>query len=398
MIKPHLEIAGWDVSEYVKSIRAELCSDVPSEANKIDIELVNCRQQFYGAFVPEDPISCSVTVTKDKCVTVETREWKWFEGHVQKVSVHEDICKIEASGTHGGFSGNLKKTYQYSAEELNVYRIVNDLLNDYGWTGGRVIDTAVKHIPKNGMKFEAGSDYFNAFNRLQDLTGAIYFVDEDNTFYFIDPNKAARHAINLDGYLLRGTQDANIIGYRNVITVIGSSPHDPITDPDGAAIPSQSPTHRYMKVGTKEELEENGVLYAPPVYLIGANAARCKQVAENLYIYYQDREDVCKPTVVSMIPPVASVVSYTPANRYGIPGADCIEHTRYGPSMKIVGIVVKAVTTLDSSGLVSELEVDTHSLSSSYVEIDKVAPDQVVELSDEDLERLNEALTSPGGE
>jgi len=293
-------------------------------------------------------------------------------------------------------SSNLNDSY-IAQPGTSTKKIVNDLLDKFGWTGGREIHIAVETLPRKEFCVKPEVDFLGAFEMLAEITGSWYFQDEFGTFWFRDP-QAIDDAISLDGNLLNGSERTSLIGYCNVVQVIGGSVYS--SWEDGSEIPSQWPTIRAIVAAPAEELEAAGIIMAPPVFIPEANYTQCKEIATNLLEFYRNKRDNCKPKVLGIVPRLGSIVYYTPRNGY-LGAATCdsdekvTEGTKFG---KVTGCVVKRIVDFSKDGLICDLEVATRiSVTSGYVPIGKgvKAEDMgegITKLSEDKLKQLLEGL------
>jgi len=359
MLSCTMTIGGNDVSKWVMKIHCEQTIDCRKDPDKVDIQLSNTKLRWRGKFAPNDTIECVVLRTAYRNVNGGCKETRYppiqlFKGDVQKASTDERIAKIEGSCYIGGMSGNLPKNVTYH-KGTPIDFIVNDLLDQFEYKGGRApVDTKVSVLPRKDLIYRAGTDFLGAFQTLADLTGSWYFADEYGIFYYVDP-KILKYAKYLNGYLLNGDDTAALIGYANVVQVIGGTPYRP--DQIGAEIPTHYPTHRAKEEDAKA-FKDNGRIEAPPVYVPEANKETCEKMAKNLLAYFSQFEDHCKPIVVGICPAPGAYVTYSPRN-----GADILPTRCDDAPIPVVGnvtgVVVRRVVDYSTRGLITELEVST---------------------------------------
>ena len=358
-MKIDMSIGGIDVSKYIISIHADQSVDLTMSPSKIDIELMNSRLRFRDKFAPTDRITCTVIEEFRTCDSVIPLPMKLFDGQVQLAYTDEIIAKIEASCDMGPMAGSLKENVTYKGTQ-SIEEIIKNLVGDrFGWPGGRdrvhVNVKKMTYLPIKELTFKQGTDFLSALDELCSYTYSWYFADEHGDFWYQDP-EAKTGAINLNGFVVKGDDRTNLQGYYNVVPAVGGSMHKP--QEPGAEIQSHQPEIRYTAIASDDELQRNGILVAPPIYIPEADKETIKNAAENALYYYLQKSNVNKPKLWKIFPPLRALVSYSAFNaqpgKYGCSASEVDE-----PSDPIYGTVTHRVVDINSDGLTCDLEVAT---------------------------------------
>jgi hypothetical protein len=160
------------------------------------------------------------------------------------------------------------------------------------------------------ITYDAESTYQDVCQDIAELVGAIYYFSEDNVLQFKNP-ASTNDEIDLDPYISNPDQTASIMGFRNVVTIIGNKSEEPY-DPVGTPIPSSDPI--IAVDADLDSIGEVGVLMAPPEYAYNIKTQKDAQARahQKLQMYKMHKNALTKPVVVGIVPPLQSIVSYTP--------------------------------------------------------------------------------------
>lgn len=390
IVYPEVLIDGVDVSAFFISCHAEQTANSTKDPGKYDLVIADVGGRFLGAFAPKnyytdkapegmsdeealDQAVTNFTLAPKKKVTMRIRKVlkgcageaeepiTIFNGELQKAEADEMYLRIEGSCSEGGMTAYMKIPKIWSTEKGDtVSRVVNDILDLYGFTG-------VRHImPLNDdlrdLNFEIGDrvDFDTAMYLAAQVGESIYFYDENDEFWFVPPY-ALRGLINLDKYVLLGSNAANMVQYCTHVDVYGASPK-------GVSERKQhNVIYAYADVrddpATAWEHDSYGFMKAPTIHLPTADYATCKKTADNLLKWYRQFRDVTTVKLSGIAPGLLSEVAYQAWNG-NMPPTTCDTDggIEVGP---VVGLVTKRVVDISAeAGFVCTLDVATSAMNS----------------------------------
>jgi len=399
-IIPKLIIDGKDVSRYFISAHCEQTANSTKDPGKYDLVLANVGGKFTGAFAPRSleqqvqeelgnftiapkrRVQLSITTKRMRCVAGSATTYEhyhdengmqiWymvphtehtvsqdvttviFSGEIQKAECDELYCKIEGSCSEGGMTSRINPRIWPTGTPITT--IVNDLLDDFGYTGVRHILPFKNSTDDVNPTLDKGIDFDTAMYEISCWAESIYFFDESDEFWFC-PATDFRGFSNLTGNILRGSNASNMVGYANRIDVYGG------TIDDGENV-NERKTHNLIHAWAEApeiEIQEKGLMRAPPVILPNADQAKCQEVADNLLEWYRQYTDVPTVKVVGKAPGLLSKVAYRPWNG-SLPPVKCdgAEEAEMGA---VLGLVTRRVVDISAeTGFVSSLDVTTNFL------------------------------------
>ena len=377
VIKPILTIDGQDVSRYLLTAHCEQTANQSKDPGKYDLVLSNIGGRFLGAFTPETEdeyegyldtvnlvpksrVSLKVLNQRRHCENVAptpAQVVRIFRGDIQKAEADEEFCRIEGSCTEGGMTSGLKQHKTYSPGVTVTY-VANDLLDDFG------VPRSKRHIyPKNNVlpdktpEYQIAMDFDTAFDSLAQQAQSIYFFDHDDDFWLV-PAAGFRVLQNLTGRILRGSNATTMVGHCNQVNVFGGT-----LAPDPGAVGSEIYTHNLIHAqatGPEDDIQEYGLVVAPPVYVPNADYKECQKIADNLLQWYLQYKDVPRIKVLGDAPYLLSKVVFQPWNG-DPPPINCF-NKKPATMNPIIGLVTRRVVDLSADGgFVSTLDVATNS-------------------------------------
>ncbi len=403
-----------NVSRFVESIRVDEHL-VWNEADRIEITLININNQFTGLFKTSDLMDGTLITTIKTCDGETVRRMKAFHGQVQKITYNPKTVTIVGSCGMGTLTDYIAR--DYDAKKRKISDVVTDLLDMH--------DSQPDNVPYNTRVIDIVSDdafdhqwpifkasqvsYMTALSFLAERVGAIWYVDEERGFYFVDP-KNLKGTYDLDPYMMNPEDAGNVIGHINILRVVGSGVYPPSSEY------SYIETHKRYFAEARNEMSiaEHGELAGPT--LVCPNLSGQEEVsarAENLKEYYRVAENIAKPKITGFLPPLMSFVTY----HAGIKTlASCDDPDTYGIEPFLVdGLVTRRIIEWSTRGFLVELEVATSvpeeglsyitPLSDAIIQMqdettdpdsaDQAFIDATDSMSDDDITRAVKDLLSP---
>ena len=380
-ITPKLIIDGKDVSRYFISAHCEQTANSTKDPGKYDLVLANVGGRFTGAFAPKSiearteeelgnfaispkrRVFLQVIVSKQGCEGNSSKTITICSGEIQKAEADELYLKIEGSCSEGGMTARINPRIWATGTPITT--IVNDLLDDFGYEGVRHILPFKNSTDDVNPVLDKGIDFDTAMYEVSRWAESIYFFDENDEFWFC-PATDFRGFSNLTGSVLRGSNASNMVGYCNHVDVYGG------TVDDGESV-NERKTHNLIHAWAEApeiEIQERGLMKAPPVILPNADQAKCQEVANNLLEWYRQYKDVPSVKVVGKAPGLLSKVAYRPWNG-SLPPVKCdgVEEPEMWP---VLGLVTRRIVDISAeTGFVSSLDVTTNFLGINRPDADQ---------------------------
>ncbi len=369
-ITPVLILDGQDVSRYFISCHMEQTGNSSKDPGKYDVTLCNPGGWATGAFAPKSveeiteeqlgnfttapkkKVSLQIIVSKQGCEGSSSKTITIFSGEIQKAEADELYLKIEGSCSEGGMTARINPKIWPTGTPITT--IVNDLLDDFGYTGVRHIMPAKNTTDDVNPTLDKGIDFDTALYTVSCWAESIYFFDEADEFWFV-PATNLRGFSNLTGNILRGSNATNMVGYCNHVDVYGGTPEDLWEGKTHNLI------HAWAEPNNDWEIQSYGLMKAPPVVLPNADQAKCQEVADKLLEWYRQYKDVPTVKVVGKAPGLLSKVAYRPWNG-DMPPVKCdgAEEAEMGA---VMGLVTRRVVDISAeAGFVASLDVTTNFL------------------------------------
>jgi hypothetical protein len=164
------------------------------------------------------------------------------------------------------------------------------------------------------ITYDSHNTYQDVCEDIRSLVGAIYYFGEDNILYFMNPT-SNRGLIDLDPYVINPEQTSSLTGFRNIVTIIGNqslADYGGRTGPNGITTPGSEPIIGFAQ--DLDSIDEVGPLIAPAeaAYNIKSQAEADARAAQLLEFYKMYKNAETKVQVVGIVPPLQSIVSYSP--------------------------------------------------------------------------------------
>jgi hypothetical protein len=219
-IIPKLTIDGKDVSRYFISAHCEQTANSSKDPGKYDLVLANVGGKFAGAFAPrsleeriqeelgnfkiapKSRVFLQIITSKSGCEGSTSKTITICSGEIQKAECDELYCKIEGSCSEGGMTSRINPRIWPTGTPITT--IVNDLLDDFGYTGARHILPFKNSTDDVNPVLDKGIDFDTAMYTVSCWAESIYFFDEADEFWFC-PATDFRGFSNLTGNILRGS-------------------------------------------------------------------------------------------------------------------------------------------------------------------------------------------------
>lgn len=385
-IIPILTIDGRDESGYLISAHSEQTANSTKDANKYDLVLANVGGRYTGRFAPKNldqlereelevaeaeagynfqfapkrKVGLKVKVIKQGCEGTEERIIDIFSGEIQAAEADDLYCRIEGSCSQGGMTSRIHpKIYK---KDIPIKAIVNDLLDDFGYTGVRHIHPAKNSVDDENPSLGQSIDFDTAMYEVSCWAQSIYFFDEFDEFWFV-PAIDFRGFSNLTGKVMRGSNASNMVGYANIVHVFGGTIGGDIDPATGEPIHiNERKTHSLIYAEARApdvDIANYGEMLAPPVIVPNADQARCQEIADNLLEQYRQYKDVPTVKVSGVAPGLLAKVAYRPWNG-AMPPVRCdgVEEAEMGP---IMGLVTRRVCDISAeNGFTCLLDVSTN--------------------------------------
>jgi hypothetical protein len=163
---------------------------------------------------------------------------------------------------------------------------------------------------------------YNADNTFQDvvedirsIVGALSYFDEENKLYFMSPT-SNNGLVDLDPYVENPEQTTSLMGFRNMVVVIGNqslaADGQGGMDSEGATTPGSDPIIGFAQ--DLDSISEVGPLLAPAEYAYNIKSqaeadARARQLLE-FYKMYKNAET--KVNVSGIVPYLQQIATYSP--------------------------------------------------------------------------------------
>jgi hypothetical protein len=358
MIDHYVSIGGEDVSADCYGIQIAQTMTTDSDPGKAVINLVNRKQKYTNHWAPQKiPFAVYFSnysykygptiwyglaghITDVKCTAMDAVvTGECGMGHLAdalgkeyafKYRDHDPKKAAIVSGTlatTGGAQLPVNQSISAAIQAQSVKKILTSSENEALTTAKNILiyilsehepdpigvnwDEALDDLKLDEQTYSAETTYQYVVNDIAQKVGA--------TFYFRDPYilemrkpKNWDGMYNLDGYMINPEQTSSIMGYCNIVEVIGSSNFLEGVGP-GAESPSVERAARHTAEDA-ESIERYGELRAPAYYSYDITTKKqAQQKAEELLEFFKLHENaMTKPIVAGMCPPLQSKVGYTP--------------------------------------------------------------------------------------
>lgn len=320
MIDHKVTIGGIDVSnEFISFGVQQQVAEADSDPGKITIVLANPHQKYTNRFPPQttpiEIIAYNWVYRNDeerRLAGGHTQaEYLVATGHMTDLSANHDEVTISGECDLGHLADALGKDHDFDTMPIMAKEALETILS---WHTDEPItldwDPALEDKKLERVPYDADWDYASVVEDIAGIVGAIYYFSEANVLKFKSP-ASTEGEYDLDGYISNPDQTSSLTGFRNVVPVIGNMSDEP-EDPEGMVMPSPAPIIAIaMDV---DSIKEVGVLMAPPLYAYNIKTLEDAeaQADQKLRLYRMHKNAETKPIVQGIVPPLMSIVSYTP--------------------------------------------------------------------------------------
>lgn len=319
MIDHEVLIGGEDVSSDVLKISAQQTIETDSDPGKITITLANPHQKYTNRWPPQKtPFVATVynwvySNETERQVAGGKAQATYLvaTGHITtlKADAHEIIVQGECDMGH--LADALPKDFDGIQIPTTAYTVLREIIS---WHTDEPIALDLTNAPPDvrldRSPFNAEEDFQSVVETIRGKVGALAYFTEDNRLVFMDPTRT-RGTYNVDEYLMNPDATSSIMGFRNIVTIIGNQSLAP-DSPTGATTPGSVPIIGYAV--DQDSVDKVGPLIAPAAYAYNIKtqkeADEVAAAALEFYKIYKNAET--KITVVGIVPPLQSIVSYAP--------------------------------------------------------------------------------------
>lgn len=424
MIDHYVSIGDEDVSSDCYAIRISQTMTTDSDPGKATIDLVNRRQKYTDHWPPQ---ATPFTVYfSNYTYKNEPKIFYGLAGHVTDVKCTAEEAVVTGECGMGHLADALGKEYYFSsdhppdgvtgsaislsaaaisnigvssvpggslAQAVQTQAIQSNLTSTSGGGGCNTRDILIKilsdHQPNpikvnytaevlelSEQAYSAESNYQYVVNDIAQKVGAVfYFIDHD-TLEFHAPEQWTG-IYDLDGYMTNPEQTASIMGYCNIVEVVGYEAYENGTGP-GSRMASAE--RIYANARDEDSIARYGELRAPAYYSldITTQEAAEKKATELLAFFKLHENALTKPIVAGMAPPLQSRVSYTPfipiyggSGSFGqVQGVVVEREIEYDADQGLVCTLTLAPSLVDDGLVITGTEIDTD-YTTSYTEDDE---------------------------
>jgi len=228
MIDHKVMIGDEDVSSDVINIKIEDQIETDSDPGKITILLANRQQKYTTKFTPQRTVITVFFYNFVYRTEAERRiagghsqvEYMAFTGRVTDVSANHSEATIGGECDLGHLADALPR--EYDGYNKKASQVLQEVLNMHV---GAAIPLHVQILAKNDLFFErktytSEQTFLDVLEDIRQDTGSVYYFSEDGVLQFRDPAAIHGH-FDLDPYVLNPDQTSSIMGFCNIVKVIG---------------------------------------------------------------------------------------------------------------------------------------------------------------------------------
>jgi len=397
LITHRVIIGGINVSEDVVSLRVDAALDTESDPSKVEIRLANISRKYDTTFTPQSTEFQIELINERRRQSLDENEegytfddlagqdvytnsisdfykhldyYNVCKGYVSDVKCNQDYAVISGVCIIGPLASSVDEDVSTVPQTLNVDTI--DLMERVA--GGSPVPFAY-HIEASLAVWE---QYQKASeNTIQEMLNdathyahAVVYADELGIVQIRDPDALRGSVLNMNGYIINADITSSIMGYRNIVMVVGDESKRP-PSVEGHTTPSH--INIYYEARDEESIAIYGELRAPTIFdpkfkTKEGSANSCKEFAEKMLRYYKTfLNALTKPKVIGMAPLLQQHVVHA----IPIPP----DFTSISVSE---GVVTRKVIDYSGDGWEADLEVSPGILGMEDIELTSlyVAPDE----------------------
>jgi hypothetical protein len=398
MIDHYVSIGGEDVSADCYGIRITQTMTTDSDPGKATINLVNRRQKYTNHWPPQ--ATDFQILFYNYSYKNEPKTFFGLNGHITDVKCTAAEAIVTGECGMGHLADALGKEYAFNVEHPPQPVMISDTYSDYegpygvsnGFGAKNTRDILVyimsQHLPDpvavsytgpvrevSELTYDAETTYQYVVEDIAKIVGAVYYFNHENVLEFHAPEQwAGRY--NLDGYMINPEQTSSIMGYCNIVQVVGNAAAANDTN-EGAE--SASSETIIATARDSESIERFGELIAPKYtsYNIVTQADAQAKADELLQFYKLHKNALTKPIVAGMAPPLQSKVGFTPFVPINSEGAE-----EWG---QVTGIVIEREIDYDADqGFICTLTLSPGLTEGGAPITDTAIEDYYLNYADED--------------
>lgn len=317
MLDHKVIIGGEDVSDDVIKIDVQQSMDTDSDPGKFVITLANPAQKYTMHWLPQ---TTEIVITIYNWVYNSENERALAGGHpeAEYLVATGSLTELKANADEVIVSGECDMGHMADAigEDYNSKvptrprTVLEDIIARHDKKIVLDWDDSLKNDQIERKSYSSSETYQDVIEDIRDAVGAVAYFSEEGILNFRDPFNP-KDTYDLDGYVTNPDKTASIMGYRNVVVVIGDQSLAEYGD-DGIEIPGTNPI-----IGTAMDLDsiaKVGMLVAPAIMRIDVKTdEQADELAEEVlkfYKMYRNAQTVVE--VEGILPPIQSIVEYTP--------------------------------------------------------------------------------------
>lgn len=317
MLDHKVLIGDIDVSNEVISVRIQDQIETDGDPGKISVVLANRLNRSYDTIWPPQKTVITVVLYSwvyrsegERAAAGGHPEAKYLVayGHVTDISRSYSEVTITGECGLGHLADALGQDYN-SPKQIWASDLLREVLSLHKGLKFKLNYQAHDILYPDGRDYLSETTYQDIIEDIRSDVGAVYYFSEEGVLEFRDP-AAIRDVYNLDPYVMNPDDTSSIMGYRNVVHVIGSESLAG-SSIDGVETPGSAPIMATAR--DEESIAELGELVAPTdraIYL--KTQEDCQKRADLLLNYYKlYRNALTKPRVANIVPPLHSKVSYS---------------------------------------------------------------------------------------
>ena len=317
MLDHKVIIGGEDVSDDVIKIDVQQSMDTDSDPGKFGITLANPAQKYTMHWLPQ---TTEIVITIYNWVYNSENERALAGGHpeAEYLVATGSLTELKANADEVIVSGECDMGHMADAigEDYNSKvptrprTVLEDIIARHDKKIVLDWDDSLKNDQIERKSYSSSETYQDVIEDIRDAVGAVAYFSEDGILNFRDPFNP-KDTYDLDGYVTNPDKTASIMGYRNVVVVIGDQSLAEYGD-DGIEIPGTNPI-----IGTAMDLDsiaKVGMLVAPAIMRIDVKTdEQANELAKDVlkfYKMYRNAQTIVE--VEGILPPIQSIVEYTP--------------------------------------------------------------------------------------
>ncbi|MHB8120467.1 MAG: hypothetical protein ACYDHX_17410 [Methanothrix sp.] len=305
-------IGGEDVSADVLKISVQDSLDTDSDPGKMTIALANPAQKYTMHWPPQKTV---IEITLYNWVYRTEEERRLAGGHSEKeyltaigtmtdLVAEPDEVIITGETNMGHLADALPKDYHIT--KITPKEILQEIL---GWHTDKIIeldwDDELSNVPLQSKTFDSYETYQDVVEDIRDTVNAVAYFSESDKLVLRDPFNP-RGSLALDGYVTNPDQVASIMGYRNVVIIIGDEGEEEPLNAAHGSIPI---------IGTARDWDSIASVGVLPAPVMRFHNIRTQEQADakaleilRFFLMYKNAETVVE--VEGIVPPLQFIVSY----------------------------------------------------------------------------------------